>query len=347
MSAGSERVVVLSSSYPTAPDDPSGHFVRTHAERLAAAGADVRVLVPGPAGDPVREGPVVVHRLGADALFGWPGAVARVRSNPLRLGESGPLAWRMWRALSALGRVDRVVTHWMLPTLLPLFHLAEPASLGRPPLDVVSHGADVRLLLALPPHVRALFVRLACRRARRITFVAATVRDALVGSLPTEVSRRLVAMSEVRPSPIDVPARSALVDPRPSEAPRVPYAVWVGRDVPDKRLDLALEAAARAEIRLCVLGATRTSGDLRTHFLGTRSRPEALAWIAHADVLLSTSSIEAAPTAAREARALGVAVVACEAGDLSLWADDDPGIHLVSNDPGDIAAALRHHVRHA
>jgi teichuronic acid biosynthesis glycosyltransferase TuaC len=42
--------------------------------------------------------------------------------------------------------------------------------------------------------------------------------------------------------------------------------------------------------------------------------------------LLSTSAHEGAPSVVREARALGVPVVAVAAGDLAEWAKADPGI---------------------
>jgi teichuronic acid biosynthesis glycosyltransferase TuaC len=48
-----------------------------------------------------------------------------------------------------------------------------------------------------------------------------------------------------------------------------------------------------------------------------------------ADLLLSASRHEGAPTVVREARALGTPVVATDAGDLRAWAAADAGIWLV------------------
>ncbi len=45
--------------------------------------------------------------------------------------------------LGALGRVDRVVAHWIVPCAFPLALACARRS------SVVAHGADVRLLLAL------------------------------------------------------------------------------------------------------------------------------------------------------------------------------------------------------
>jgi glycosyltransferase involved in cell wall biosynthesis len=74
--------------------------------------------------------------------------------------------------------------------------------------------------------------------------------------------------------------------------------------------------------------------------VGRVPRDEALGWIAGASVLLSSSRDEGAPTSIREARALGVPVVTCDAGDVALWAQRDPGIRVVGPDVASIAAGL-------
>jgi glycosyltransferase involved in cell wall biosynthesis len=50
--------------------------------------------------------------------------------------------------------------------------------------------------------------------------------------------------------------------------------------------------------------------------------------MAAADLLISASRTEGAPLAIREARALGVPVVSCPAGDLASWARHDGGLWL-------------------
>ena len=57
--------------------------------------------------------------------------------------------------------------------------------------------------------------------------------------------------------------------------------------------------------------------------------PETLAWIAAADLLVSASRDEGAPTVVREARLLGTPVLAARAGDVERWAAQDPGITLL------------------
>ena len=51
--------------------------------------------------------------------------------------------------------------------------------------------------------------------------------------------------------------------------------------------------------------------------------------MAAADYLVSASQLEGASTVVREARALGVRVIATRSGDLGDWAQSDPGIEVV------------------
>ena len=71
----SERVAVISSSYPREPGDASGHFVAAEVKRLLRAGHDVSVFVPG-AGPSESDG-ARMHWIADSGAFGWPGALAR------------------------------------------------------------------------------------------------------------------------------------------------------------------------------------------------------------------------------------------------------------------------------
>ena len=81
-------------------------------------------------------------------------------------------------------------------------------------------------------------------------------------------------------------------------------------------------------------------GGTAATFVGALPRREALAWVAAAGVLLHPSAVEAAPTVVREARALGVPVVACDAGDIAAWARDDAGIRVAEASAEGLAQAL-------
>jgi glycosyltransferase involved in cell wall biosynthesis len=111
-------------------------------------------------------------------------------------------------------------------------------------------------------------------------------------------------------------------------------ALVVGRLIPGKRANEALSALRLLAIRTVVLGDGPELARLRrdfpeAEFTGTLPRARALVWIAAADVLVSASRDEGAPTAIREARALGVPVAARPAGDVARWALDDPSLVVV------------------
>ncbi|AGP34976.1 glycosyltransferase [Sorangium cellulosum] len=355
------RAVVLTTSYPISDEDPSGHFVRSSAQALARGGAEVHVIAAGGSvlDPPSRDGDVVVHRAGGGALFAWPGAVARARESPLRLLSAGPFAAAALQRLRRLGQVDRAVAHWIVPCAWPLL-----LALPRAPLEVHAHGADVRLLLGAPRAARAAVMGALLRRDARFVFAARALRDALAAALAPTQARALASASRVAPPAIDLPPvaeRAAALRSELVQRPGDRLAVVACRLIPTKRVELAIEAAraAGAGLRLVIVGdgperaalerlarraaaeSSRGADGAAVRFTGTLPRSEALAWIGAADVLLHPSSHEAAPTVIREARALGVPVIACDAGDVVAWARDDDGILVAEGTAESLGAALR------
>ena len=116
---------------------------------------------------------------------------------------------------------------------------------------------------------------------------------------------------------------------------RSKLVVIVARLIADKRVDIALRALSLLpNLRVAVVGDGPERARLQdafptAEFTGNRPRSEALLYIAAADALVSASRHEGAPTVVREARALGVPVVAAPAGDLVEWARADAGIALI------------------
>jgi glycosyltransferase involved in cell wall biosynthesis len=107
--------------------------------------------------------------------------------------------------------------------------------------------------------------------------------------------------------------------------------------VGSKRVDRAIVEAARRNVELTVIGdgplraeleALASSFEPRARFVGHVPREHALSLIASAHKLLHLSDREGAPTVVREARALGVPVLATPVGDVARWALDDPGIEI-------------------
>jgi glycosyltransferase involved in cell wall biosynthesis len=323
---------------------------------LVAQGHEVHVVAPGgsPFSAPERDEGLLVHRAGGGSLFAWPGSLARLREAPWRLPAAGVFGAGALARLGAIGAVDRVMAHWIVPCAFPL------AIAVRAPLSVVAHGADVRLLLGVPRDARERVLASLLGREARFTFAAASLLDALLASVAPGLAARLAASARVEPPAIDVPR-----DPSRAAALRASLGLVEGerlvvtacRLIPSKRVELAIDAvrAGPAPLRLVVVGdgpslakLARRAADLgpQVTFAGALPRREALAWIAAADVLLHPSEVEAAPSVVREARALGVPVLACEAGDVAAWARDDAGIQLVAPSAEAIAAAL-HATPHA
>ncbi len=332
------RVVLLTTSYPTSPGDPSGHFVQAHVEELAHAGADVTVLAPAATAPPGAFGPgrICVRALRGGDLFSWPGAFARLRERPTRLASLVPFTASVVSALREAGPVDRLVAHWLIPCASLL------ALLGDAPLEAWAHGADVRALCRMPALARRAVASTLVDRGTSTSFVFVShdLRARLLASLPAATAKRIHERSRVTPAPIRVPARAALADPRLPGELEGGYVVWVGRQIPSKRPAAAARAATSAGLPLVMIGDGPLTPPSGAVALGRLTRHDTLRWIAHARALVSTSQVEGAPTVVREARALGVPVVARPCGDLERWASLDGGIHLASDDD-DVAVILR------
>ena len=354
--------VVLTTSFPVDRDDPSGHFVATSARQLAESGERVHVVAAGHERAFVeRRGAVVIHWQGLGKLFAWPGAQSRLRQRPRLAWSGAQLWWRVARTLRSL-QPTRLVAHWMVPSVWPLAtsHLASRVAGVPVTVQAHAHGADVRMLPAMPPPLRHHVARRIVACCNRITFASAQSLDALADSLETQrtprsellaettpcMAERLRAISRVQAPPIDVAVAESRKQLRQRLCFDQPTAVAVGRLIPSKRFDLAVAAAERAGMQLVVVGdgpcATQLrSSATRARFVGALPRQQTLEYIAAADVLLHPSRHEAAPTVVREARQLGVLVLACAAGDVARWARDDPGISIVPPDPIAISRALQ------
>jgi len=289
------RIVIVTTSFPRDEGDPSGHFVQASARELEQQG-DVVVVVTPPVG----------------GAFGWPGVVARVKDRPLRAVEA--VAWIV-RTRAALSRmtVDLVVAHWAVPCAWPLGVAASAE------LEVVSHGGDVRLLVAAPSVARRHVVRAIAARARAWRFVSATLRDEMLASLDASTRRRVDRIAVIQAPPLHLPDVAEAVARLRGELAGMRVAVSVGRLVPGKRVERAIEYfRSRADLDVLYVigdGPERARlepwaqrGRAHVRFLGAVSRREALTWIGAADLLIHASEAEGLSTVLREAEALGTPV---------------------------------------
>lgn len=317
---------MLTTSYPRAPGDAAGHFVASEVRRLRARGHQVEVFAPGPRGGP---NPEAVHWLGDHGAFGWPGALARLRENPWRALGAAEFALRARQALRASAPFTRLQAHFLVPSGWPIALLGLERS-APSELELVGHGSDVRLFCRLPKPLRKQITKAWLARGARLRLTSEELAALIVHRHPE--LRRAV---RVEASPIDVdgvPDRSAarrILGLSPTAA----VALVVSRLIPEKRVDVALRALSAFAVSAIVVGDGPELEALRARFpkvlfTGRLPRNEALCWIAASDVLVSASREEGAPTVVREARRLGVKVVALAAGDLEQWAARDPGILL-------------------
>jgi glycosyltransferase involved in cell wall biosynthesis len=281
-----QNIAVVTTSYPSHERDWAGHFVRQEVLELVRSGGRVTVLTA---------------RL---AFSKDDGVETRQLARMGRFPRAFALGSFLARACSALRRerFDRVIVHWALPVALAVDDV-----------ELVSHGSDARILATLPGR-DAIAVALVAR-ARSWRFVSDGLRDELLRSLSPYAARRLLARSFVRAASIDVPdvgARAAII-----RAELGAFDVSVGRLVPSKRVDKAIERAARTRDLLVVVGDGPERARLerraaeraaRVRFVGDLPRDEALAYISAARSLLFASEREGCSTVVREARALATPV---------------------------------------
>ena len=345
--ATGHSILVLSSSYPRWPGDSAGHFVQNEVHQLLAQGHRVTVFAGGSpvaeARAPGQEAPDLrarspretVRFWGASAVFDHPGALARLAERPWRaLALALPLAHSLWLRWWQAEHFDRMIAHFALPSAFPIAGLVNR---NKVPLQVVFHGSDLRLLLRLPIPLRACIFRQLSRPHVSLRLVSHEQKRKLLQSNLSSAFLEKVQQAQVQPSPLGLepercPSQARALLGLPSQAR---LAVVVGRLVASKRTELALGAAALVpNLKVVVVGDGPLRDELRAQFpaarfVGQLARDEALRWISAADLLLCSSLHEGAPTAIREARALDVAVVTSDVGDVKRWAKSDEDIWVV------------------
>jgi glycosyltransferase involved in cell wall biosynthesis len=325
------KIAIVTSSYPRAGNDPAGHFVAAEVKELIRNGHELCVFAPG-TGYESTDGVKVFGLPDGDA-FGWPGALFRLKERPTRVLGVARFVKNARDALAAAGPFDRVIAHWLVPSAYPVAVGAAPGAA----LEVVAHGSDVRLLLSAPRAVTNAILRRLLARAEAFRFVSSELLRDLAASLQPELAVLLEEKSRVEAPPLDVgrARERSEAKQRLGLLPDVRYVVIVARLVRQKRVGVALRAASLLpDVRIVVVGDGPELDRLHrefpsVRFVGKQPRERALDYIAAADLVLSVSRSEGAPSVVREARAVGTEVVSVSAGDVKRWAEADPGIWLV------------------
>lgn len=337
------RLLILTTSWPLAPDDPAGVFVAEQADALRARGHEVLVLHPeGPRGSAPREGSRAVPWLrprSLQRLVGGPGAPELLEGSPWAWAMAPPLTAALAVAAARAGRHDAVISHWLLPCGVIGAGLARAL---RVPHVAFCHSGDLALLERLP--FRGTIARWIAGPGTTLAFVASHLRERFLRLAP--VSRHVVL-------PMGVDGEPA--SPRAPGAPT--RALVLGRLVPVKGVDVAVRAlASRPGLTLTIAGDGPERARLealaaavapgRVRFVGRLAPAAARRLIADHDVLLAPSRVlksgrtEGMPRVILEALAAGRPVVTSAVGG-ALELAGTPGLTLVpADDPAAISAAL-------
>jgi glycosyltransferase involved in cell wall biosynthesis len=343
------HLCLITSSYPTAPDDLALPFLPQFADALATHGHRVTVLAPDRRLAPLASSrppvsasprpPAASHRV---LWFAWLGGrrpvVTLGRARPRDLAIAAHLhaaAYATAAALDARDPIDHVLALFALPAGAVARALA--ATHGRP-YSVWALGSDVLVLGRRQPFraaIRAVLAgachRFADGRGLRDEVVALAGRDCLF--LPS--ARELPAPAAV---PLD-PARRNLL--------------FLGRLEPVKGLDVLLEAFARLapghpDLDLHLVGdgslapLARAALPGRVHVHGPVGPSAVAGFLAGADALVLPSRSESIPTTLLEAAAAGLPVIASSVGDVPrLVADYTLGQTVPPADPAALESALR------
>ena len=295
-------ICVVTTSYPGGEGDPSGHFVKAEVAELERAGHRVTVVTPRPGG-----------------AFGWPGAASRLRQRPWRAVEAA--GWMLSAASQVrAARPAKIIAHWSVPSAWPIVTSAGLRGLGPIPLEIVSHGGDVRLIARMPARLRRVVVSRLLARATSWRFVSQTLLEQLAHAIDAADRASLHAIATIAEAPLVMLDVAEDVRLRRSTLGDRPLYVCAGRLVRSKRVDRVIDYVAGyrgGKPILVVLGdgperarleKLARNWQLDVRFLGTTPRREALTWIGAADELVHASIAEGVSTVVREAHHLGVKV---------------------------------------
>lgn len=312
------------------------NVVQAEAERLAARGHEVTVLTSSDRGGVSREGGVRVVRVAA-----WNGLEDRA-------GVPFPVF-----SPRLLGRAIRLAREADLVHVHDCFYLSSwsaglAAAFARKPVVLSQHVAVVDHPSALVSAVQKLVYgtagRLLVRRAARVFVINEHVGRFVRGlGAPEE---KIVILS----NGVDTDRFRPPKDPAEREGLRErfglplgrPLALFVGRLVPKKGIDIAL-AAPRGGYDLVVAGsgdAKALDGQAGVHFLGSLP-PERVAELMRAcDVLVLPTVGEVFPLVVKEAMSTGLPVVTTDEPDYAAPDVDRGGLVLVERDPNAVGAAI-------
>jgi glycosyltransferase involved in cell wall biosynthesis len=332
------NVLIVSGIWPPDVGGPASHAPEAAAE-LRARGHDVEVVTtaagaPAPEAYPVhwvsRRIPVGLRHLAA----AW--RIARRARGADVVYSTGMLG------RSALGaRVARRPLVFKL-TSDPVFERALRYQLTGGSLERFQRQRGLRIRVLRRARNAAL------GRTAHLVCPSASLRDLALGwgLEPAHVT--------LLPNPVSPPELDDRDELRSRHRLEGPTLAFAGRLTPQKSLDVALRAVARADgVSLVVAGegpkgeelrrlADELSLNDRARFLGPQPREAVFELLHAADAALLSSSWENFPHMVVEALAVGTPVVATATGGVSEIVDDGQnGLLVPPDDPEALASAIR------
>lgn len=311
--------------------------VQAEARRLCALGHDVTVLTSADRSSEGVEDGVLVVRVAA-----WNGLEQRA-GVPFPVFSPRILA----AAIRLARRADVVHVHDCF--YLSSWSAGLAAWLAGRPLVLSQHVALVEhpsaLVSAAQKSVYRTLGRLLFRRALRVfvinEYVGRFVAGLGAGPEKTVVLSNGVDAARYRPA-VDETERQSLRKAHDLPLDR-PLALFVGRLVPKKGIDIAL-AAHTSDFGLVVVGsgdAAALDGRPGVHFLGSR-QPDCVAELFRAcDVFVLPTTGEIFPLVVKEAMSSALPVVTTYEPDYAALGVDPDGMALMPREPTAVGDAIR------
>ncbi|NHN38101.1 glycosyltransferase family 4 protein [Pseudomaricurvus alcaniphilus] len=330
------KVLVISTSYPTAKNPSAGAFVANLAKALSKK-HQVKVLAPSLKGEARQshenDGPeLVLVRYAPNSLEvlaqnggGIPAALKKNRLVALLV--PGLILGFFIQILRRIHQVDFIQANWIVSG----FIVAVPAMLYQKPLITTLHGEDVRKLKSSVLY-RVMFL-LACRASRKIVCVGEEMCTKVIAEFP-RYSSKIVYI----PNGVD---KHLFLPRQKSREIRGEFRIlMVSSLIESKSIDHALVALAEIKddypgVMLDIVGAGPEMNKLidccerlgladRVKFHGAIAQNEVYKQYLDSDVLLICSKAEGRSSVVLEALALGVPVIGSRSEGIRELLEDAP-----------------------
>ncbi len=235
------RIVVLTSSYPRFTGDIAGIFVAEHVAVLRLAGHQVDVLTwdwPGSGSQGEQaEASCLRVRYAPDAmqtLFYGAGAPENLNNPATALLAPQAMAAMLRAGLKAARGADLVIGHWLVPAGLIARQIGQQLKI---PSLVIGHSGGVHALGRLPLMLGRRLAQKICTGP--LTLPSVPLKAKLDRILGTD------SRAEILPMGFHLNAQ---------EADKSPRGLFMGRLVPIKQPQLAVQAATLSGVHLDIAG---------------------------------------------------------------------------------------------